>query len=364
MDGLRGFLALAVVFHHMAIYRRSASLPPDYPGVWGPPTSHFYEMLGPTAVAMFFMITGYLFWFKLITQSTKIDWKKLCLGRIFRIGPLYLVAVGAAMLWGNHYAEFAPSMSLFKKVASLLLLGLSVYPDPHKLLAGVTWTIQWEWLFYLSLPIVAFFRKRPSVHLGFSSCCVVLCLLEGTLHPIPDARRQPDFMLTGLFAIGMLCASLRRQELIPDIPDALSSVAVLILLALVFLFPSAYLPGPLVLLGAAFLLIVSGSSIFGLLKSRAAVRLGDMSYSIYMLQGLVLASVYRNAEVHRYAFQSPARYCSVEMLCVVLLSVLAMASLKWIERPGIEVGRRLAGRVQGNFIHQSGQRRRRYFVSE
>jgi peptidoglycan/LPS O-acetylase OafA/YrhL len=171
-------------------------------------------------------------------------------------------------------------------------------------------------------------------------------------------------MLTGLFAIGMLCASLRRQELIPVIPDKLSSVAVLILLALVFLFPSAYLPGPLVLLGAGFLLIVSGSSIFGLLKSRAAVRLGDMSYSIYMLQGLVLASVYRNAELHRYAFQSPTRYCSAEMLCVVLLSVLAMATLKWIERPGIEVGRRLAGGVQGNFIHQSRQRRRRYFVSE
>ena len=57
LDGLRGFLALAVLFHHGAIYHGYLKT-----GIFALPPSRFYTDLGEAGVAMFFMITGYLFW--------------------------------------------------------------------------------------------------------------------------------------------------------------------------------------------------------------------------------------------------------------------------------------------------------------
>lgn len=57
LDGLRGFLAFGVFFHHSAIYHQYFQ-----DGQWVLPPSCFYTLIGPACVALFFMITGYLFW--------------------------------------------------------------------------------------------------------------------------------------------------------------------------------------------------------------------------------------------------------------------------------------------------------------
>ncbi len=88
LDGLRNFLALAVVFHHGAIYHRYL-----VDGVWELPPSHFYTILGPIGVSLFFMITGFLFWSRLLRQHGRPGWRRLYIDRVFRIGPLYLTAV-------------------------------------------------------------------------------------------------------------------------------------------------------------------------------------------------------------------------------------------------------------------------------
>lgn len=61
LDGLRGFLALAVVFSHGAVYQRYL-----VDGVWQAPPSPFYAFLGPFGVSLFFMITGFLFWSQIV----------------------------------------------------------------------------------------------------------------------------------------------------------------------------------------------------------------------------------------------------------------------------------------------------------
>ena len=49
LDGLRGFLALAVFFHHGALYHTFIQ-----DGLWRPPPDRFYALLGPFGVALFF----------------------------------------------------------------------------------------------------------------------------------------------------------------------------------------------------------------------------------------------------------------------------------------------------------------------
>ena len=93
LDGLRGFLAFGVFFHHAAIYHQYLQ-----DGQWILPPSRFYSLIGQAGVALFFMITGYLFWGRMIAERGRPNWIKLYTGRIFRIGPLYLFALAVMLL--------------------------------------------------------------------------------------------------------------------------------------------------------------------------------------------------------------------------------------------------------------------------
>jgi peptidoglycan/LPS O-acetylase OafA/YrhL len=57
LDGLRGLLATGVFFHHCAVHRAYQAT-----GIWARPSSPFYAALGELSVVLFFLITGYLFW--------------------------------------------------------------------------------------------------------------------------------------------------------------------------------------------------------------------------------------------------------------------------------------------------------------
>ncbi|NNG63087.1 acyltransferase, partial [Pseudomonas fragi] len=60
VDGLRGYLAFGVFVHHMAIIWVFL-----HTGVFDVPKSKFYAQIGLASVALFFMITGFLFWGRL-----------------------------------------------------------------------------------------------------------------------------------------------------------------------------------------------------------------------------------------------------------------------------------------------------------
>jgi peptidoglycan/LPS O-acetylase OafA/YrhL len=348
MDGLRGFLAMAVVLHHVAIYHQFLQQENLSSGGWVAPPSRFYAAAGPAGVSMFFMITGYLFWSRLIEERGRPAWGRLYVGRIFRIGPLYLAGLGAASLcdWVSRTPVAATSgaISGAKEVATWSLLGLSVYPDRHEFLAGVTWSIQDEWLFYLSLPVLAVFVARSRRHLEFSLALLAACLalVAGNVHHAAEAPLRTHLMRAALFFAGMVCGSLHRVGIRPAVPDWLASSAAAVAVAAVLLFRDVYGPGPLLLLGAAFFLIASGCSLWGLLRSRAAIRLGDVSYGIYLVQGLVLAGVFRPRPLREFALGSPWHHWALALAAMLLLAMVATATHVWIERPGITLGKRVA----------------------
>src|SRR5579862_6911783 len=70
IDGLRGYLALSVFLHHSCVwyfYLRT--------GKWELPPSRLYVQLGQSSVALFFMITGFLFYSKLLqARNREFDW--------------------------------------------------------------------------------------------------------------------------------------------------------------------------------------------------------------------------------------------------------------------------------------------------
>lgn len=62
--GLRGFLAFSVFLFHLIVTQEYIES-----GEWEPTRSRFYALLRPVGVSLFFMITGFLFWGKLLREQ-------------------------------------------------------------------------------------------------------------------------------------------------------------------------------------------------------------------------------------------------------------------------------------------------------
>jgi peptidoglycan/LPS O-acetylase OafA/YrhL len=106
-------------------------------------------------------------------------------------------------------------------------------------------------------------------------------------------------------------------------------------------------------LGIVFYLIISGSSVFGLLLTRPARRLGDISYGIYLLQGIVLYFVFTLEPIRVIALASPALHWIVIGLCALLLMTLAAVTHHLIELPGIRLGKSVTAAIQSYFSTKS-----------
>ena len=346
IDGLRGFLALSVVLFHGALYHRYLS-----DGTWGGPLSSGYILLGTGGVGVFFMITGYLFWCRVIDEQGRPDWARLYVGRVFRIAPLYLVAIFAMVVLvmiSTGWQLRVPVTTFVKELAPWLALGLlgptdlNGHPATLILIAGVTWSLRYEWLFYLTLPVIALAAGSGSVRLGVALVAMAAGFLW-SFHGGPYLFGPGDPSFATLFLIGIACACADRSGWAARIDDRLASVVVVALIALLFrICQIAYWPLAMALLGACFYLVISGCTIFGILTRRASKRLGDISYGIYLLQGLVLAALFQFRSIRVFALTSPLRHWLVVLGATALLVCLAALSHTWIERPGIVLGKRIA----------------------
>ncbi len=230
IDGLRGFLAQGVFVYHLVVtygYIRT--------GEWTPPTSSFYVLLGPVGVSLFFMITGFLFWAKMLRARGRPDWRVLYIGRLCRIGPMYLVVVVAMLVFvfaSTGLSLREPGLRVASAILQWLALGIvdtqpevNGYAARH-VLAGVTWTIFYEWAFYVSLLGTAWFA-RGRHHLWFVGVALVLALVG-----LATWQLQP-VGFAALFVCGMVVASLLHNGVRLQLPDRLASALAFACLGLV-----------------------------------------------------------------------------------------------------------------------------------
>jgi peptidoglycan/LPS O-acetylase OafA/YrhL len=350
LDGLRGFAALSVVFHHLFINNRFIET-----GIWATADSRFYALLGPVGVSLFFMITGFLFWGKMLRARGRPSWHELYIHRVFRIAPLYLfvVVVMLVIVFARTGFEFRQSPEVvIKAVLQWLALGMiNTQPavntyEAKNVLAGVTWTIFYEWLFYASLLATAFFA-RGRWHLVFIGAAVVLSLIGRKLLHLDVS----GFVL--LFSCGMAVASLLHEDIKLRLSPRLSSLTALICMALVLISShNGYGTVTTLILALFFYLVCSGTSVFGLLTSTPATRLGNISYSIYLMQGLVLTMVFSIVPLKNFATTSALNYWTIGMVCLFTLLICATLGYLFIERPGIALGKYLVRRQTSLAIQQ------------
>ena len=335
IDGLRGYLAFFVFMSHSSMWYFFL-----HGAHWTAPPSNLYTNFGQASVALFFMITGFLFYGKILTgRSREIDWSRLFLSRILRLYPLYLsvvlvllVLVGIRSDWVLHES----SISLAQGIMKWLGFTIAGSPDLNGvsqtslMVAGVTWTLVYEWFFYLSLPIIALlsFTKTPVWALVFGLSGLVLLHLYTQLTPI----------IVAMFLGGILAALLVRIDAFRHFSKTrIASILVAsCLLFEVTQFGSSYGKVPLIFLVVAFCLIASGNNLFGVLSHPISLVLGEISYGIYLIQGLVLFVYWKyiiGFDIASHA--GPFTYWLLQSLCVPLLITVSYLAFRYIEKPAM-----------------------------
>jgi peptidoglycan/LPS O-acetylase OafA/YrhL len=273
IDGLRGFLAFSVFIHHSSIWYTFLKS-----GYWVEPESRLFSHLGQTTVVLFFMITGFLFFSKILENSKNpIDWLRLYVSRALRILPLYFVILIVAfiVIVLIRYSGLIQPMQPPWSEKSLFGLFTS----------GVTWTLSYEWKFYFLLPLLAFAIIQVSWRwLLFS---IIMLVVSGAVKSI-------DINLFS-FAGGIIAAFLAKSVVWRRLACSKlgSFFALVALLIVVGIFDTAYSLIPLILLILFFSLVANGSDFWGFLIAPAHKSLGHLTYSIYLLHGPLLFFVFR-----------------------------------------------------------------------
>jgi peptidoglycan/LPS O-acetylase OafA/YrhL len=334
IDGLRGYLAFFVFLHHSMkwfFYVRT--------GTWDSLQSNFFSHLGEASVIFFFMITGFLFFGKLLdNRAYEIDWLKFFVGRFLRLMPLYGIVVLILLLIvtiQSHGVRSDSFLHIAKCVIQWATFTVFGAPDVNGvnvsiLLSGANWTLPYEWYFYLCLPLLSLsVGQRPSWQY----------LLVGVFALACAATNGARLTFIAIFICGMCAAILVRYPRFCDlaVKPMSSAIVMACLLMLVMFFHTAYGPLQLILLAVAFSLMAGGADLFGILSAKISHSLGEISFSIYLLHGLVISIAFNffwgGDEVKHMA---PAMYWSVIAGLVPILLIISSLTFRYIEYPAMQ----------------------------
>lgn len=324
IDGIRYVLASFVIFHHMDCGYTYITK-----GNWAP-TSDLLLYMGKYGVALFFMITAFLFWGK-IRRANEVNWVDLYKKRIYRIAPLSifcsLIALCVLFLLTER-KEF--SFSIVKNALSWLDVGLwndkppvTTFQYSFMALAGVTWTLRWEWIFYFSLPLLFMFKKW--------SFELTISLFAFSVYYLPGFTN--DAYLWSYFFAGMLCSEIKDRITITN--KSANAILALMILITILVQPTLYGPLEKIFLCAIFFSVVSGANLFGFLITRAAIRLGAISYSLYLTQGLILFPIILHLQTNTKLELNIRTFVTL-VLSYVAICLLSSFTYHFIERPFIK----------------------------
>jgi len=326
LNGLRFFAAFAVVVTHIELVKHFQG----YPTLWventGPELSikNIFQKVvfevGGLGVYFFFVLSGFLITFLLLTEKNKtgtVAVKKFYWRRVLRIWPLYylIVLLGFFIIpYITHGSLTFNNKELNEHYGLNLFLYLIIFPNiAHAMfnpvpLISQTWSIGVEEQFYLIWPVLA--KKAKNI---FKMLIVVFIIMIGIkvlillLLKLGFASKTL-FVLKKFFAMSKIeCMTIggmgayllfNHQEKFKSIvyhsailPSSLIGIPILILFT-----PAAIQDGIHLVYSVLFLFIianVSGNSkSFLKLENKVFNFLGQISYSIYMYHFMLIPAMF------------------------------------------------------------------------
>lgn len=292
LDPLRGFLALLVVVFHVASFSENLGLP----------NLTIIPLLerGPEAVLVFFSLSGYLIIGQLYDEyynTGSIAIKQFYLRRILRLYPVYylVLLIGLAAYFGIFPAlgiQESPSYglgeALFWNIAFLPNV-FSHLHDPGSILL-ILWSIGIEEQFYLLIaPIFALIPKKRHI-----ASLAAFTLLYFIVFHLPSMEVLRNYIMVFFFmSTGGVVAMLQRKG-IKLFGTSIGVNLIIYALFLMVFFTNIFKFEQDVIKHAIYLVIFNAFiptlAHDGQLRMTPnwAVRLGKISYGIYMYHMIVI----------------------------------------------------------------------------
>ena len=332
VEGLRGVLSFSVFIHHCII-----SFSYYQTGLWSSPEALFYDKLGSCPVVIFFFLTGYLFFEEAMRDRIlQTKYTEFLKKRFLRIYPAYFVSVCLVMFFiflKTNFTLLDDIPTILKSLISWVFVGLpnGVFQDVNQFLysttvdAGVIWSLRYEVLFYFLCPLFVrwYFKNKKRLLWMLLFFLVIYATKSYGWQMLYDFSR---FMILG-FAGGILTA-VYHQEINQFLEKNKIDWLVLALSAVLISISSRYSVIETLGLVGIFILVIHRFKAFNFLASSMFVSLGRVSYSFYLLHGIVIYAVFN------YGF-FPLNTLS-QILAVaglgVLVSLVSVLSFRLVEQ--------------------------------
>ncbi|MEE9098237.1 acyltransferase family protein [Pseudarthrobacter phenanthrenivorans] len=344
LDGLRGVAAAVVLVHHClltspgldaAVNAQGAGAGATVPWIWWATYTPLHLLwAGREAVYVFFILSGYVIALPFL-KAGRPRWRGFYAKRVIRIYlPVWASILVALLLAWVVPRENSPDLSNWLNAHSgesnitrdlLLLLGTGQLNSP-------LWSLQWELLFSLLLPLYLLAASR------FQRLWVLWIFVLALFIGLAQASNMAAPVFLPMFGMGVLMAArhgllIRWAARLPQVGWYFVVAVSLFLLLTPWLFPRQ--PGTI---GTA---AIGGSlMVFTFLGCRPAVTLGNgpflqwlgsRSFSLYLIHEPVVVSV-------AFAF-----HASDALLVAVVAIPLSLAAselfFRGVERPSLQLAR-------------------------
>ena len=348
IDALRGFLALGVFIHHAHIWYFFFQT-----NYWSIPTSYAYSQLGQTSVALFFMITSFLFVSKLIQSREKpFDWVYFFTSRICRLVPMYYVSIILLVIVVMQVSHWKLNVSIGEFLVSLFHLAaftittspmLNACEETYRINSGVIWSLPFEWLFYFSLPLISLFllKIKPSKFFLLISFLFIL------LYTLAHGVKIHHLISFGGGAVAPFL--IRFPWAIKIAKSNYCSVIAIACLFVISLFPTSDKIGCKLAIITLFNIVALGNSVFGILKNNILKFLGEMAYSTYLLHGLLLFSVIQlGIGLEKIKGYSVLEYSLLIFSITPIVVLLSFFGFKYVEKPFMNQSKKISRYFQPN----------------
>lgn len=334
IDGLRGYLAFFVFLHHSYIWQVFLKTKN-----WEDPKSNLFNQFGETTVVFFFIITAFLFTTKLFNNKTGvIDWSDYLKSRFFRLFPMYFLSVIVIFFLVAYLTQFTarvPFIENLKSTLSWLFFNVSKknsnlngLEDTFILNSGITWTLPYEWTFYFLLPLIALWFKikvNLKAVFGFTAAAAIIMIINKS-----SLRHFMPFV--GGIIVAVLINSRKFEGVLKQ--KKYTVLAILLLSLSVYFFNGGRKPIQIVISSIVFLIIATGNNFFGILSSAFSRKFGQITYSLYLLHGILLFIIfYFIIGFERAKLLTDTEFWLIIMASIFPLILICQLTFKYIELP-------------------------------
>ena len=296
LTGIRGLTALWVILFHT--YFPESDPQPQADGFIAT-----FASRGWLGVDLFFVLSGFVIAHVYSEKMQAFSWSqtwdfyrrrfvRIYPTHIFVLGLFFAYFVGATVLGVSFNRAHYGWDRLFAQLLMINGIGLPIDNGWNY----VSWSISAELAAYLLFPFLAPLISRAPARLAFAAIIVIFALTFGLAIVVNDGHAYflPwNATLTRVvseFSIGALAQQIFRNG-IPESYAAILAPAIFFLIIMVSGWSKAALTdGYLVMLFAAFIATIATdkrSLIAEFLQSRPMLKLGEISFSVYLIQNLV-----------------------------------------------------------------------------